>query len=400
MEPDFSEGLERLRERGLLRELRTVINDNCGEIEFAGNRFVNFASNDYLGLSQHPAVAEAAREAIARYGIGAGASRLITGTHPPHRLLEEKLAAYKNAEASLVFSTGYAAALGIIPALVGAGDIVITDKLAHACLIDGIRLSGAVIRVFPHNHLGKLESHLRWARQHLSSSGRILIVTESVFSMDGDCAPLRSIIQLKNSFGALLLLDEAHATGLVGPGGRGLATALGLDEQIEVRMGTLSKALGVAGGFVVGSRQLISWLINRARSFIYSTAPPPLLCAAAAAALDVVLSEEGEALRATLAARIARLDDGLPNRFQRKNGAGAIFPLILGSEMAALDAASEAREQGLFIPPVRYPTVPKGQARLRATLTSLHSEQHLDRLIQWAQKIDERLARTSTKDSA
>lgn len=388
---DFSEELARLRSQGLLRELRTVAAEENGEVEFAGSRLVNFASNDYLGLARHPAPAEAAREALGRYGTGSGASRLITGTHPPHRLLEEKLAAFKNAEAALVFSTGYAAALGVIPALAGPDDVVITDKLAHACLIDGMRLSGATIRVFPHNHLGKLESHLRWARRQ-PGVGRVLVVTESVFSMDGDAAPLREIIGLKNAFGALLLLDEAHATGILGPGGRGLAAALGLDDQVEIRMGTLSKALGVAGGFIAGSRSLIAWLVNRARSFVFSTAPPPALAAAAAAALDVALSAEGDALRAALAARIARLESALPARFRREGGAGAIFPLVIGAEQDALDAASAARERGLLVPPVRYPTVPKGRARLRATLTALHTEEQTDRLARFARDLDARLA--------
>lgn len=380
MTPDpFAEGLARLRSAGLLRELRAVASDTGGEIEFTGSRLVNFASNDYLGLSRHPAVTAAAAEALARYGTGSGASRLITGTRPPHRLLEEKLAAFKNAEAALAFSSGYAAAVGVIPALAGPDDVIITDKLAHACLIDGIRLSGAAVRVFPHNHLGRLESHLRWARQR-APRGRALIVTESVFSMDGDAAPLREIVSLKNHFGAMLLLDEAHATGLLGPDGRGLAAALGIEEQIEIRMGTLSKALGVSGGFVAGSRSLISWLVNRARSFIFSTAPPPLVAAAACAALDLVTSPEGGKLRETLAARVSRLESALPSRFRRVNGAGAIFPLVIGPEHAALEAAAAARENGLFVPAVRYPTVPKGRARLRATLAAFHSEDQVDRL--------------------
>jgi 8-amino-7-oxononanoate synthase len=289
----FAAQLEALRARSLDRHLREISSAQGPIVDLPGKRLINFSSNDYLGLANDPRLREAATAAVAEFGVGAGASRLISGTQSPHLRLEGALAKWKGTEAALTFSSGYAAALGTIPALVTKGDVVLLDKLCHASLIDGAKLSGALMRVFPHNHLGKLESHLQWAnREHPRK--RILIVTESVFSMDGDRAPLREIIGLKKRFGAVLLLDEAHAIGVLGANGRGLAAAEKLNDDVDVQMGTLSKALGVSGGYICGSRSLIDWLINRARSFIYSTAPPPALAAAAHAAVDFLASAEGE----------------------------------------------------------------------------------------------------------
>src|SRR5207302_10457851 len=225
------------------RHLREISSSQGPEIEIDGQRFVNFSSNDYLGLANDPRLREAAMAAIDEFGVGAGASRLITGTQPPHVRLERALAEWKGTEAALSFSSGYAAALGSIPALVTKNDVVLLDKLCHASLIDAAKLSGARLRIFLHNNLRKLESHLQWARrEHMGK--RVLIVTESVFSMDGDRAPLRDLVQLKKQFDALLMLDEAHAVGVIGPNGRGLAAQENLNEDIDVQMGTLSKALG------------------------------------------------------------------------------------------------------------------------------------------------------------
>ena len=236
---------------------------------------------------------EAATKAIAEFGIGAGASRLISGTQSPHLRLETALAKWKETEAALCFSSGYVAALGTIPALVDKNDVIILNRLCHASLIDGAKLSGATLRVFRHNHLGKLNSHLEWAHQK-NYAPRILIITESVFSMDGDRAPLPEIVKLKKDFGAQLFLDEAHAVGVIGRNGRGLAFEENLSREVDVQMGTLSKALGVSGGYICGSRNMTEWLINRARSFIFSRAPPPALAAAARTAVDFLSSKEGE----------------------------------------------------------------------------------------------------------
>jgi len=394
----FAEELEALRKRALDRHLREISSAQGPEVVIAGRHFINFSSNDYLGLANDPRLREAAASAIDEFGVGAGASRLISGTQSPHLRLERALAKWKGTEAALCFSSGYAAALGTIPALVTKNDVILLDKLCHASLIDGAKLSGAVLRVFPHNHVGKLESHLEWARREHPSK-RVLIMTESVFSMDGDLAPLRELVQLKKQFGALLMLDEAHAIGVIGLNGRGLAAAENLSHEVDVQMGTLSKALGAGGGYICGSRTLIEWLINRARSFIYSTAPPPAIAAAALAAVDFLASPEGEERRRLLwqkiklmrelflSLEVGRFDAG--NKRSTLNaqrptsnagGQSAILPLIVGDEQSALDLASALQDEGFLVPAIRYPTVAKGSARLRITVTAAHEEGQIEAL--------------------
>lgn len=340
----------------------------------------NFAANDYLGLSHHPALVEASREATLRHGTGAGASRLVTGTSADVLALEEELAAWKEKAAALVFSSGYAAALGTIPALVGKGDTVILDKLAHASLIDAARLSGATVRVFPHNQMAKLDALLG---KVASGTGRTLIVTESLFSMDGDAAPLRELVELKNRHGAWLFVDEAHATGLYGATGAGLVAEAGLSAQVEIVMGTLSKALGSVGGYLAGSRPLIDWLANRARSFVYSTALPPGVIAASRAAVTLLRSEEGTQLRTRLRDNIAHFQRELAPRWKKKApSSSAIQPLICGPAEAALTLSAALREQGFLIPAIRYPTVPRHAARLRVTLSAAHDVADIEALNQ------------------
>jgi 8-amino-7-oxononanoate synthase len=384
MEDPFAKNLEALRARSLDRHLREITGAQGPEVEIGGRRLINFSSNDYLGLANNPRLREAATAAIAEFGVGAGASRLISGTQSPHLRLERAVAKWKETEAALCFSSGYAAALGTIPALVGKNDVVVLDKLCHASLIDGAKLSGGVLRVFPHNHLRKLESHLEWARREHPGK-RVLIVTESVFSMDGDRAPLRELVQLKQRFGALLMLDEAHAVGVIGPNGRGLAAAEGLNDDVDVQMGTLSKALGASGGYICGSRALVEWLINRARSFIYSTAPPPATAAAALAAVDYLASPEGEERRLLLRERIRLIQQLLPLAGLKEEDVAArsaIFPWIVGDEKAALDLATALQGDGFLVPAIRYPTVPKGSARLRFTVTAAHEEDQIRALCQ------------------
>ncbi|MFZ0434807.1 MAG: 8-amino-7-oxononanoate synthase [Chthoniobacterales bacterium] len=373
--------LSLLEKQGLRRFLRVVESSRGTLITIAGRELVNFSSNDYLGLASHPEIASAMAAAAQRWGAGSTASRLICGTGAEHAALEEEIAAAKGTEASLVFSTGVAAATGTIPALVGRGDVVILDKLAHACLIDGVHASGAKMRVFPHNDLAKLESHLRWARE-THPKGRHLIVTESVFSMDGDLAPLREIVELKERHGAILFLDEAHAVGVRGRGAQGLAGELGLAERIEIQMGTLGKALGVSGGYIAGSRTLIDFLINRARSFIFSTAPSPAIAAAARASLRIVQSPEGDALRTRLQENLRLFADAI----KAKLPPSAIMPLILGGEERALSEAARLQEAGFFVPAIRYPTVPRNTARLRITLSAAQSHEQIRRLAEAIQE--------------
>jgi 8-amino-7-oxononanoate synthase len=369
------------------------------EVEIGGRRLVNFSSNDYLGLANDPLLRKAATSAIDEFGVGAGASRLISGTQSPHLRLERALAKWKGTEASLCFSSGYAAALGTIPALVGKNDIIVLDKLCHASLIDGAKLSGAVLRVFPHNHLAKLESHLEWARREYLSRrsvakadpGRVLIITESVFSMDGDRAPLLELVELRKRFGALLMVDEAHAVGVIGPNGRGLAAEEHVSEEIDVQMGTLSKALGASGGYICGSRTLIEWLINRARSLIYATAPPPAITAAALAAVNFLASPEGEERRLLLWERIGLMQQLLPRAGAKGEdvaASSAIFPLIVGDEKAALDLAAALQGEGFLVPAIRYPTVAKGAARLRIAVTAAHRASQIEALCEMIKRRD------------
>ena len=359
--------LSALTEQGLHRSLRVMESARGSRMTYAGRELINFSSNDYLGLAYHPAVAQAMNEATVRWGVGSTASRLICGTTSEHAALEEELAAAKGTEAALVFSTGVAAATGTIPALVGKGDVIIMDKLAHACLIDGARASEATLRIFSHNDLEKLESHLGWAREK-HPDAKVMIITESVFSMDGDLAPLRELVELKERFGAILFLDEAHAVGVRGQGAQGLAGEQGLIDRIEIQMGTLGKALGVSGGYIAGSRTLIDFLINRARSFIFSTAPPPAVAAACRAALRIVQSPEGGSLKVRLWENMQLLVSSL----EIPTAPSAIIPLILGSEERAMAGATLLSDAGFFVPAIRYPTVPRQTARLRITLSAAH----------------------------
>jgi 8-amino-7-oxononanoate synthase len=379
----FAEQLEALRAQSLERRLREIHTAQGPEVEIGGRRLVNFSSNDYLGLANDARLRDAAKAAIDNLGIGAGASRLISGTQSPHLCLERALARWKGTEAAICFSSGYAAALGTIPALVTKGDVIVLDKLCHASLIDGARLSGAILRVFPHNNLSKLESHLRWARREHPAT-RVLIITESVFSMDGDRAPLRELVGLKKRYGALLLLDEAHAVGVIGLNGRGLAAAEDVDAEIDVQMGTLSKALGASGGYICGSRALIEWLINRARSFIFSTAPPAAIVAAALAAVDFLSSPEGEKRRLLLWKKIKLMCD-LPGT--NRAAQSAIFPLTVGDEQAALELASALQSEGFFVPAIRYPTVARGAARLRITVSATHSDEQIRALCETIKRL-------------
>lgn len=369
----FQEQLEALRAHSLHRKLRELGTAQGPEVEIVGKHLLNFSSNDYLGLAADPILREAAKAAIDQFGVGAGAPRLISGTQSPHVALESALAKWKRTPAAISFSSGYAAAIGALPALAAKEDLLILDKHCHAALIDGARLSGATLRVFPHNHLGKLESLLESARREFPEA-RIVLATEAVFSMDGDRAPLRELVELKKRFNALLLLDEAHAAGVLGSHGRGLAAELGLEEEIDIQMGTLGNSLGVSGGYICGSRSLIDWLINRARSFVFSTAPPPALAAAATAAIEFLLSADGEARRKTLWRRIVQLRKLLPEQEESFGKPGAaIIPWTVGDEQRALDLARTLRQEGFFVPAIRYPTVARSTARLRIAVSAAHS---------------------------
>lgn len=368
---DPGEELAQLESESLRRTLRTIESPQGARVLLSGRQVLNFSSNDYLGLSDSPDLVASFQENVARYGVGSGASRLVCGTLSPHTDLEERLAEIKKTEAALTFSSGFATATGAIPAICGKDDIIVLDKLCHASLIDGARLSGATLRVFPHNDLGKLESHLKWASERISSDGRILVATESVFSMDGDRAPLREICDLKDRHGALLLLDEAHAFGVIGPQGRGLAAELGLEDRVDLLMGTFSKAMGLSGGYLCGSPQWMDLLVNKARSFIYSTAPSPALAATIHEGLDLITGIRGDELRGSLWKNISRLSS---------TAESAIVPVILGDSELALQTSQSLLDQGYLVPAIRFPTVPRETARLRITLSAAHSEEEVGSL--------------------
>jgi 8-amino-7-oxononanoate synthase len=369
--------LDKTRAEGLYRTLRNVTSAQGPHIEIEGREFLNFSSNDYLGLANDPVLKQAGVNATEKYGVGAGASRLVSGNLQPYEDLERKLAAFKAREAALVFSSGYAANVGTITALVGVNDTVILDKLDHASIIDGARQSGATIRVYPHKNLKKLEAIL----QQSGSFRRVLIVTETVFSMDGDLAPLAEIVELKEKYGAWLMIDEAHATGLYAKNRRGIAEAAGVEDKIDVTLGTLSKALGCLGGFVAGSHVLIDFLRNRARSLIYSTALPPAVCAAGAAAVDFVMSDAGHERRDQLWRNVSQMKNGLSTLGVQNESRSPIVPIIIGDEVAAVEASRRLSERGIFVPAIRFPTVPKGKARLRVTVTAAHEPRDIEQFL-------------------
>lgn len=356
-----AESLRQLAAGGLLRELRTLDSSHGVQVIREGRALWNFASNDYLGLARHPEIEASLIEGVRKYGAGAAASRLVSGSLPPHRALEEDLAEAKGTEAAMTFTSGFTTALGVIPSVVGKSDFVILDKLSHACLVDGARLSGATLRVFPHNNVAKLERLLSSIRAK-SANARILVMTESVFSMDGDLCPLREIVNLTEIHDALLLLDEAHGFGVLGERGMGLSEQEHLQQRVTFHMGTLSKAAGLSGGYLAASRDWIDLMTNRARSFIYTTAPPPALAHAGRTALSLIQSQEGKSLRIKLRENIKAL----------ANSPSPIIPHILGSNEAVLSAAISLTNNGFMVPAIRYPTVPRGKARLRISLSAAH----------------------------
>ncbi|MDK3156717.1 8-amino-7-oxononanoate synthase [Kamptonema cortianum] len=378
MEAWLEKKLREIERKNLRRQLRVLDSPQGPEVRIDGRKLLNFSSNDYLGLAHHPLVSEAAAKAVEKFGAGAGASRLAGGNLRAQQSLDEQIARWKGAESVLSFSSGYAAAIGTLGAICDPNDVIVLDKLVHACCVDGAQASGATIRVYPHLNVGKLEEHLQWAREKTAKTGgKILVVTESVFSMDGDTAPLEQIVRLKEEYGAWLMLDEAHAIGVLGLTGAGLAEQFALQDKIEIQMGTLGKALGCVGGYIAGSRRLTDYLLHRARSVFFSTALPPAVCAAAGAAIAICSGPEGVERR-------ERLQDNL--RAWRKLPAqpdeihSAICPVMVGEEARAQQIAQELFDAGFLVPAIRFPTVARGAARLRVSLRADHTREQIARL--------------------
>jgi glycine C-acetyltransferase len=369
---DIASRLEELRESGLYRRLRLVEGAQGARVTLDGQPVLMLCSNDYLGLAGHPQVRQAAAEAAMQWGAGAGASRLISGNMQPHRALEERLAAFKGYEAALLFGSGYLANVGTIAALAGRGEVVFSDELNHASIIDGCRLSRAETFVYRH---GDVE-HLAWGL-HEAGKRAALIVSDGLFSMDGDVAPLAELLELARRCGCRLMVDEAHATGALGPGGRGSVAAAGLSGEVDVVMGTLGKALGSYGAYVCASRELADYLLNTARSFIFSTALPPPTVAAALAALELLEAEPRRVERlganaATLHRALAA--EGLPVG----NSRSQIVPVTIGDPEQAMELCERALERGVFAQGIRPPTVPPGSSRLRFTVMATHEATELE----------------------
>jgi len=369
---DVAERLEELRESGLYRRLRLVEGEQGARVTLDGRPVLLLCSNDYLGLAGDPRVREAAAKAAMRWGAGAGASRLIAGNMEPHRLLEERLAAFEGYEASLLFGSGYLANVGTIAALAGRGEVVFSDELNHASIVDGCRLSRAETFVFRHRDV----EHLAWGLNKAGGRGS-LIVSDGLFSMDGDVAPLAELLELARRHGCRLMVDEAHATGALGPGGRGSVAAAGLSGEVDVVMGTLGKALGSYGAYVCASRELTDYLLNTARSFIFSTALPPPTVAAALAALKLLEAEPQRVERlagnaATLRRSLAA--EGLPVG----GGESQVVPVTVGDPKQAMALCERALERGVFAQGIRPPTVPPGSSRLRFTAMATHETAELE----------------------
>ncbi|MCM8775205.1 MAG: 8-amino-7-oxononanoate synthase [Candidatus Omnitrophica bacterium] len=369
------EELQELQAKNLYRSLRSLEWAEGPRAILNGREILLFCGNDYLGLSKHPRVVKAAQWALERYGVGSGSARLISGSTALHQRLEEKLAEFKKKEKALLFTTGYLANVGILTALAGSNDLIVMDKLCHASIIDGARLSGATLRVFPHKNYGKCEQILRSGLHYKKK----LIVTDTVFSMDGDVADLKRLVEIKEKYDSLLIVDDAHGTGVLGDQGRGALENLHLEARVDIIMGTLSKALGCLGGFVAADKVWIDYLINFSRPFIFATSLPPMICNAAIEALQVL--EEEPDIRHKLWANVNQAINLL-----KKNGLdigsteSPIIPIQLGPEDTAVRLSNELLSRGILIPAIRYPAVPKHHARLRLTISATHKAHDIEHL--------------------
>jgi 8-amino-7-oxononanoate synthase len=369
---DIADRLEELRERGLYRRLRLISGPQGTHVLLDGRSVLLLCSNNYLGLADHPLVPHAAAAAALHWGAGAGASRLISGNMAPHRRLEARLAEFKGYESALLFGSGYLANLGAIAALAGRGEVVFSDQLNHASIIDGCRLSRAETFVYRH---GDVE-HLAWGLGEAHGRGS-LIVTDGVFSMDGDIAPLEQLVRLARRHECRLMVDEAHATGSLGPGGRGSVAAAGLSDEVDVVIGTLGKALGSYGAYACANREIVDYLVNTARSFVFSTAPPPPAAAAALAALELLESEPRRVER--LRANAATLRDAMASEGLIAGGTETqIVPVQIGDAERTMELCELALERGVFAQGIRPPTVPAGSSRLRFTVMATHRADELE----------------------
>jgi glycine C-acetyltransferase len=371
----ITDTLNDLRAKGVAPKLRILEGEQKPVCNFDGRKVINLASNNYLGLATHKALRKASIEAVRKLGVGAGAVRTIAGTMKMHMDLEAQIAKFKNVEACVVFQSGFTANAGTVSAVLGKEDLIISDELNHASIIDGARLSKATIKVFKHRDVKDCE---RILEEHASFPGKKLIITDGVFSMDGDIAPLPELCNLAEKYNCIMMVDDAHSSGVLGRNGRGTVDHLNCHGRVHIQVGTLSKAIGSMGGYVCGSRDLIDYLYLRARPFLFSTSHPPATAAACEAAFTLLDSAEGERLVKKLWANTKFFKRELKKRgFQFKTSETPIVPIHVGDAAKAFEFARKLFEAGVFAPAVGFPTVAEGKARLRAIVTATHKREHL-----------------------
>jgi len=383
----FAEELEALRAEGLYRSMRVIRGAQGSRVELDGKQVLMLCSNNYLGLADHAALRSAAVMGVA-FGVGSGASRLVSGTMELHERLETRLALFKGTEKALLFNSGYAANTGIISALMGRGDAIFSDRLNHASIVDGALLSRAGFYRYPHRDMAALERLL----QQKGGAGRRLIVTDGVFSMDGDIAPLKEMAQLARSYDALLMVDDAHGTGVLGATGRGTGELLGVMDGIDIHMGTLGKGLGSFGAYAAASETICDYLVNKAHSFIFSTSLPPAVLAASIAAVDLVDSKKGEELRGRLRENVALFKERLAAAgFDTMGSETQIVPIFVGPADATMEFSRQLLEEGVFVQGIRPPTVPAGSCRLRCTIMATHTPSDLEAAAETIARVGKKL---------
>ena len=382
----FTSEIQNLKNIDLYRKLRLVQGSQGSCVSISGKKVILLCSNNYLGLANHPSIKKAANKAIKEFGCGSGASRLISGTMKLHSELEKKIALFKNTNSALVFNSGYHANIGTLSALMKKRDIVFCDELNHASIIDGCRLSGAEIAIYPHKDMDALERHLKKSNGYKKR----LIITDGVFSMDGDIAPLPDIVFLAKKYSALTMVDDAHATGVFGKNGKGITEHFNLSSnEVDIQMGTFGKALGSFGAYIAGNNELIDYLINRARSFIYTTALPPAVPAASLAAIEMIQSKPD--LRKKLWKNVDYFKKGLKKRgFENINSQSQIIPIIIGNSKKVVMASEYLFKKGVFVVGIRPPAVPRKKERLRITIMSSHARKDLDSALNVLLKMKEK----------
>jgi glycine C-acetyltransferase len=384
--------MNELKQKGTHFKLRVLEDAQAPESTFDGKRVINLASNNYLGLTTHPKLREAALEATRKYGVGSGAVRTVSGTMSIHMALEEKIAKFKNVEACVVFQSGFAANAGTVSAILGKGDFIISDELNHASIIDGARLSRAIIKVFRHKDTAHAEELLK---EVAGEPGHKLIITDGVFSMDGDVGPLPALCDLAEKYGAIMMVDDAHASGVLGRNGRGTIDHFNVHGRVDVQVGTLSKAIGALGGYVCGSRELIDFLYHRARPFLFSTSHPPSVAATCIAAFEVLEQEPQLMEKLWENARFFKKELGnLGFNIGGKNtpvSETPITPIIVGEGRVAMEFSRELFDEGVFTPGIAFPTVAEGKARLRTIMTATHTKDQLSKSLEALKKVGSKM---------